>query len=490
MSAGRELHHFVTERNRFRIVQTILAHGDRLPTLYELAQFSEARSEAAVEEHVEDLVERDVVQRVRLPPEDRDPDYPDTFYGLTDFGWHFLVNHNLLDAGASEPDWGSVEVDDPEELARHEAAPRPVDSAVTMGSSPSPERPERHLEEYRMLVERANDALYMLDDGGRYALVNAAFESLTGYDRGDLVGESTATVLDPTALAERRDLVTDMRNDDEVTSKTWQTTFRRADGEEIPVEIKLSTVEYQDEFVGVIGAARNIAGRMRRRQELSVLSRVLRHNLGNKVNVIQGYAEVIEELTEEGTERHEYAGRIHTTADKLIAQSEKARDVHNILHDWPPDRRTVDITDRIWELATDVESEHPDVTISVSMPDTAWVRVADEIVMAIEELLENAIEHHDGAEPTIEVTVETPDEDRVLVRVDDDGPGIPKNEQKVLTTTEETPLSHSRGIGLWLVKWIVTASDGQLTFDASHLGGSSVQMAFARSEPPALTLRM
>jgi signal transduction histidine kinase len=44
-------------------------------------------------------------------------------------------------------------------------------------------------------------------------------------------------------------------------------------------------------------------------------------------------------------------------------------------------------------------------------------------------------------------------DDRVTVRVEDDGPGIPDDELGVVTEGEETPLKHGSGLGLWIVQW-------------------------------------
>lgn len=35
-------------------------------------------------------------------------------------------------------------------------------------------------------------------------------------------------------------------------------------------------------------------------------------------------------------------------------------------------------------------------------------------------------------------------------------------ERKVLAANTETPLAHGDGLGLWLVRWIVTSLDGEL----------------------------
>lgn len=65
--------------------------------------------------------------------------------------------------------------------------------------------------------------------------------------------------------------------------------------------------------------------------------------------------------------------------------------------------------------------------------------------------------------------------------VEDDGPGIPDLETQPIDRSEETSLEHANGTGLWLVKWIVDASDGALSFERTA-GGTRVVIEFPAHE--------
>jgi PAS domain S-box-containing protein len=491
MKADRELHHFITHETRFRILQIILQHTKNLPTAYEITQFCPDTPTDVVETHLDELVEESIVQEVALPESARRDGYPHTFYGVTDYGWRFLMNHNLLDSEGLVLRWQELDVDDPTRLAKHESATRPEDVDTFQGD-PISKSPEQQLEEYKMIVEQTKDALYMLDAEGRYVLVNEAYEDLTGYSRDELIGSTTAKVLKPEAMAERRELILDLLNEEnDRQSHGWQSTLHTAEGGNLPVEVNFAALEYSDDFIGIVGSARDISDRRRREQELSVLSRVLRHNLGNKVNIIQGYAEVIEDHIQDDSAL-EYTERIRRTSEKLMQQSEKARDIHDLLQEWPPETRPRDVTTVIWDVVTELEGEYPAASFSVEMPESAWVRLPDQFQMAVEELLRNAVDHAGKEDPTVRVGVEAPESDGgdVRISVEDDGPGIPDHEIDVLSLEEETPLAHSKGVGLWMVRWITTAADGEMVFEESDIGGTCVRLNFPTAKPPALTLSM
>lgn len=100
---------------------------------------------------------------------------------------------------------------------------------------------------------------------------------------------------------------------------------------------------------------------------------------------------------------------------------------------------------------------------------------------ALDNVLDNAVEHNDAVPPRIEVIAEPePGSDRVTLRVADNGPGLPDTEESVLATGAETPLSHSKGTGLWLTQWIVRESDGSVSVSESRLGGTAIEIHLRR----------
>ncbi|WP_321163750.1 ATP-binding protein [Halorubrum saccharovorum] len=79
---------------------------------------------------------------------------------------------------------------------------------------------------------------------------------------------------------------------------------------------------------------------------------------------------------------------------------------------------------------------------------------------ALDELIRNAVEHHDRERPMVEVTVESKT-DAIEVRIADDGPGLTDMNRDVLETGQAVEaLYHGSGLGLWLVYWVVQQSGG------------------------------
>lgn len=205
-----------------------------------------------------------------------------------------------------------------------------------------------------------------------------------------------------------------------------------------------------------------------REQRLSVLNRVLRHNLQNDMNVIQGYAEIIPEA--ESTERLETAStKIIEKSQGLVDHGKKARRLETIMENAADGPGRIDLVPQIRGIVESYEEEYPDYTVHTSFPEQATASAVSGVEFGIESLVENAFEHNTSDSPEVWISVEVGD--GVAVEIRDNGPGIPEHEQGVLEETEETSLEHGSGIGLWLAYWAVMKSDGEIQFDSDWDGG-------------------
>jgi K+-sensing histidine kinase KdpD len=147
------------------------------------------------------------------------------------------------------------------------------------------------------------------------------------------------------------------------------------------------------------------------------------------------------------------------TAERLIDLSETAQKLEENL-DAPPERNPIDVVPLVTRAATQIDEAHSEASITIQAPKTAVAQTAPRLETAIWELIDNAATHA-GDTPTVGVEVANTD-DEVVIRVRDDGPGLPNIEQSVLLSGDETPLVHGKRLGLWLVYWIVTSLDGEL----------------------------
>ena len=210
-------------------------------------------------------------------------------------------------------------------------------------------------------------------------------------------------------------------------------------------------------------------------QRNSVLNRVLRHNLRNDASVILGYAETLKE--EPGTPEAEAAFEtIEQRIEELIDLSESARRIEQVeeTHGGGP----IDLAALVEERAALYASTYDDVDFDLELAEEAWADAGGLCTSAIDNLLENAIEHTAcGSRIRVAVGPTRGDDGVVEVVVADDGPGIPREEIRALDSPAEGPLHHGSGLGLWVAKWMTESYGGEIRFDEADGGGSVVTLA-------------
>jgi signal transduction histidine kinase len=219
-----------------------------------------------------------------------------------------------------------------------------------------------------------------------------------------------------------------------------------------------------DRTLGTLVSLRDVTARRLREQRLSVLNRVLRHNLRNRVQVLRAHAEALDRAAEDPSE---HTTPMIETIEELTEVGEAARNVDEFVANNTGKIR-VDVVKMVADTVTRLDTER--VTVSVETPESLSVRTSHRALSAaVESAVENAIEYADS---TVTVTVEET-ADGCVVRIADDGPGIPESELQSLERGVETPLQHTTGLGLWQLKWAVTTLGGELSFDTSD--GTTVE---------------
>lgn len=301
-------------------------------------------------------------------------------------------------------------------------------------------------------VDAMGDGVVVVDDAREIIETNPAARSLLG---GDLVGRPVETVPPLADIAlDGTETTTECRNADQRVLEVQATPIR----------------DPHDREIGHSLVVRDITERRRARERLQVSNRILRHNLRNKLTVVDGNADHIERHATDETVA-DAAASIRSAADSLSESGEKVRFAVSAL-DGHQRRTPVDIA----RIARTVVSEFDGVGIDA--PDTATALAVGGVDRAIAELVENSRQHA-GSDPAVRVSVSVL-ADTVQVVVRDDGPGVPAQERRVIQGGTESQLEHGSGAGLWLVRWVVKESGGTLSFD--HDDGAVVELGFQRPD--------
>ncbi len=310
-----------------------------------------------------------------------------------------------------------------------------------------------------------DDAVIIVDEGGRIVDVNdaagrffsSAPEAVAGRDLSTELPDIAATV---PATGEGAQSETRLEQDGAV---------RYFDVRITPLYRSYGVVS------GHLVSLRDVTTRRQREQRIDVLNRLLRHNIRNEMNVVRGNADLLADSV--GPDERDRIDRIIRTVDDIVDRSNKIGQVSEALE--RQETEPVRLRDLLEPVVEGARQEYPEADISLACPDDCWVDGAPSLGLAIEELVDNAVQHSDGA-PVVDIEV-TKTASGCLVRVVDDGPGIAPDERAVILSGEETPLQHGSGVGLWLVKWVVRNVGGTLSFGDGP--GTTVEIELPAADP-------
>lgn len=205
----------------------------------------------------------------------------------------------------------------------------------------------------------------------------------------------------------------------------------------------------------------------RHRQRLTVLNRVLRHDIRNDLNVARGILDLVREaeyLDEDHAERLDTAT---AHVDDVLEKADKARYVERTLRQSRVTETT--LASVVGRARERVAASRPDAEIR-AVGDLDLAVVADtNLDIALTELCLYALRTQDD-DPRVTVTVAADPAAGVHVDVSYPGPPVSANDREVLDHGTETQLRHCQGLGLWLATWIVENGRGTLDVpgDADH----------------------
>jgi PAS domain S-box-containing protein len=337
---------------------------------------------------------------------------------------------------------------------------------------------ERELERYETIVQTTSDPIYVLDPDGIITRVNDAMVEKSGYSRDELLGSHASLLADEATVDEAESHIRHLLESDRDRTR-FEATMEFKDGTAREFATSLAILRADDEFLGTIIVAHDITDLRQNQWRLSVLDRVLRHNMRNRMNVILGYAREITDTADDDIAR--LGAAIEENAADLLGLSESAREFEPVITGDAQPTTAMDATEVVADAVAETSNVNPDASVSVDCAESAPIRGHETFRLAIGEIIQNAIEHNPHDPPTVDVVVRTVD-DRVEISVADDGPGIADIEQRALETGVESPLEHTQGLGLWLVNWAVRSVDGDLHIEDNEPHGTVVTITVPRAE--------
>ncbi|MEF8832279.1 MAG: PAS domain-containing sensor histidine kinase [Candidatus Thermoplasmatota archaeon] len=325
---------------------------------------------------------------------------------------------------------------------------------------------EEEKKRYETLFEENPESVVEVNEDYRIEKVNERFEKLFGYEEEEIIGKK----LDDLLVSEDK-----MEEAKKLNKKSkregyfdYETVRLTRDGDEVNVSITGRPIEY-DGKIRHLAVYRDITERKEAEEREKFLHSLLRHDIKNKSQAVQGFLQLLEEkkLSEDSRELVEEAIKANKESVNLIQK------VRLLLSAQEEEKKPVNIASTIQDAvrANQGLAKKEGIDLSVECPSSECKveggSLLDEVFYNI---IENSINHSEGSK--IKISGEVTDEE-VICSIEDDGIGIPEDKKETIFekgyTTDE---DRGTGLGLFLVKNLLKSYGGSVEVNDSDMGGT------------------
>ena len=338
------------------------------------------------------------------------------------------------------------------------------------------------------VFESATHGMVLVDTDGRMALFNERLASMLGYAHADLVGQRLEILVPERYRAQHEALMRKFREAPTTRSMGVgrDLTALHASGAELPVEIGLSEVIWQDQPMTLatvidISVRRRIEMELKQANEnLREFTHVASHDLKSP---LRGIADLVAWVREDLGEnpKPEVMRNLERITDRVTRLERLITDLLRYARSEQMDAECTLIDFRA--MVQDILRVDPlpsgfcvNITAEVESISAPWTPVET----VLRNLIANAVKHHDR--PTGRVDVEVfSDGGYCRVSVTDDGPGIPEHAQQRVFRLFQTVGAAKRvglGLGLALTKRLVEMHGGRMDLLSPLLDGRGSSFRF------------
>jgi PAS domain S-box-containing protein len=338
---------------------------------------------------------------------------------------------------------------------------------------------------FEAIVESVPDAVVMIDGDRRVTFWNTAAEELFGWSETAVLGDRI-----PFVPAERIEEVDETLQELDAgeTVRARETVRQDKTGNRLDVSFSMARVDVDGELVGYVGTYADISRRKEyersleeRTEKLELLNRILRHDVRNDMTVVLAQLELLAEHVDDAGE--DRLRTVRERSEHVVELTDVLRDLLRVLLDDDPSLRRTSLSKTLEDELDDVSTSFDGVVTRIdgALPQVS-VEANEMLGSVFRNVLKNAVQHNDADVPTVTASVEE-GADTAVVRIADNGPGIPDGrKEEVFGRGEKGLESSGTGIGLYLVDTLMAEFDGDVWVEDADAGGACICLEFPVAE--------
>lgn len=349
----------------------------------------------------------------------------------------------------------------------------------------------RRKAEFEAVFQSMTDSLILTNDQRRIVMVNKAFVDLFGYCPEEVIGKTTEFI-----YASKNTYVEQGRARYSADAKTgqpiYEMSYRRKDGSVFSGETMGVKVNDSNEtLIGFLGTIRDITERKQIEEQLLLNDRLksefiatASHELRTPLTVILGYIDLLQENSLTPELKKDALGCIYEKAhilDRLVndlldvSRIESGRTIQLL-------RSPARISEIIERVCKQFKQINHDYNIALQFPDNVPLLDIDRdrMVQVFENLIGNAIKFSPkGGDILVKGNIV---DNTFLITVEDEGVGVDDEHLenvfgKFYRADGSDTAIPGLGIGLYLVKNIIVAHNGEIWIESRKGSGTKVLLS-------------
>ncbi|MFW6376095.1 MAG: PAS domain-containing sensor histidine kinase [Thermoplasmatota archaeon] len=330
---------------------------------------------------------------------------------------------------------------------------------------------EKRTAELEKLMDTMVDTLVKIDSEGDIEMANDSFYDLLGYDEEEIKGSEADKIF---AEEDSKGLNEVVLSWDDIQErikregyvKDLEVFYKTDKGKKIPISFSASLM---DEGSGIVCVGKDITERKEAEDRAEFLHSLLRHDLGNKLQVTSGFLELLKGADLEGKERQFLEDSLNSV-DEGIELIQNVRMLNRL--DREEEIESIDLVEKVEESI----ERHRDLSSEVGIKINNGLKGSQKVEGGVllkelfSNIIENSLNHSEGSR--IDVSMEEKKE-MIDVIVEDDGKGVPDNKKDdIFEIGSKGEDSSGSGLGMYLVRRIAEMYGGRIKVEDSSLGGA------------------
>ncbi len=384
-------------------------------------------------------------------------------------------------------------------IASSSSAPSSPEERQPPPASVSLDSPEHHGTEVwlQKLIETTQDAVVSIDRHGCITIFNSTAEKIFGYSRAEIQGQPLQRLMPEPYAGEHDRYVQryEQTHEARAIGKIRTVSGKRKNGEVFPIELSVTEVRVEDQahyaaFIRDISERVQLQDRLLERERLAMVGTTaakLVHEIGNPLNSMSIALQLLRRRLGQSAGDEPLRSSFQSLTGQMIRLANLLQEFRALSRRQTPNLQPMDIRTVVEDVLAAEAPIHVERKIVVEQQLAADPPLIhgdrDKLQQVLLNLCKNAVEAMPGG-GTLTIRVRNSG-NQVFLEVTDTGVGIPYGvnilEPFVTTKAEGT------GLGLPIVRQIVSAHGGTLDYTSSPGQGTTFIVALPRGQTDTST---